>query len=63
MRDEYDFSKGERGKYVDRLSDDVRMVVLDPDVAEAFPTSEDVNEALRKLAKQMAAEKSAQDAG
>lgn len=61
MRDEYDFSKGVRGKYVDRLSDGVRMVVLDPDVAEAFPTSDAVNDALRKLAKQMEAERSRQD--
>ena len=51
MREEYDFSKGTRGKYADRLAAGVRLVVLDPDVAEVFPTSDEVNEALRRLAK------------
>lgn len=52
MRDEYDFSKGVRGKYADRLAGGIRLVVLDPDVAKAFPTSEDVNAALRELAEE-----------
>ncbi len=52
MRAEYDFSKGVRGKYTDRLTEGVKLVVLDPDVAEAFPTSDQVNEALRRLAKE-----------
>lgn len=51
MRDHYDFSKGVRGKYVERLKGGVKVVVLDADVAEAFPTSEAVNEALRRLAR------------
>ena len=48
LRPEYDFSKmqgGVRGKYVERY----RTVLLDPDVAQAFPTSDSVNEALRLL--------------
>lgn len=54
MRKEYDFSKGVRGKYVERLEDGVKLVVLAPDVAEAFPTSDEVNEALRRLAREEA---------
>ncbi len=57
MRAEYDFSKGVRGKYTDRLTEGVKLVVLDPDVAEVFPTSDQVNEALRTLAKEAAGTK------
>jgi len=54
MRDEYDFSKGVRGTHSDRLSEGIRLVVLvlDPDVAKAFPTSDEVNAALRALAEE-----------
>lgn len=48
---EYDFSHGVRGKYVDRLAQGSNLVVLSPDVATAFPTSEAVNDALRLLIK------------
>jgi len=51
MLDEYDFSKGIRGKYVKRLAAGSNIVVLTPDVAEVFPDSDSVNEALRILAK------------
>ena len=57
MREDYDFSKGVRGKYADRLAQGVKLVVLDPDVAEAFPTSEEANDALRRLAEERAAAK------
>jgi hypothetical protein len=50
MRDEYDFSGGVGGKYVDRLEKGSNVVVLDPDVARVFTDSESVNEALRALA-------------
>ena len=50
MRPEYDFSQGVRGKFVDRLAAGTNVVVLDPDVAKVFPTSESVNDALRALA-------------
>ena len=50
MRDEYDFSSGIRGKYADRYARGSNVVVLDPDVAEAFPDSEAVNRALRSVA-------------
>ena len=49
MRDEYDFSTGVRGKYAARFAHGSNVVVLDPDVARAFPDSEAVNSALRAL--------------
>ena len=52
LRPEYDFSRikgGVRGKYVERYRTGTNIVLLDPDVAEAFPTSKAVNEALRLL--------------
>ena len=47
IRKEYDFSRGERGKYARRYREGSNVVVLDPDVAEAFKTPEAVNNALR----------------
>ena len=47
---EYDFSKGVRGKYAARYHRGANIVVLDPDVAERFPNSQAVNQALRSLA-------------
>lgn len=51
LRPEYDLTalvrNGVRGKYAARLAGGSTMVVLDPDVAAAFPTNEAVNEALR----------------
>ena len=52
LRPEYDFSqlKGrERGKYVERYQAGTNLVLLEPDVAAAFPDAEKVNEALRLL--------------
>jgi len=52
MLPEYDFSKmqgGVRCKYVERYKIGTNVVLLDPDVAQAFPTSDSVNEALRSL--------------
>ncbi len=49
MLDEYDFRDGDRGKYTERYEEGSNVVVLSPDVAEAFPDSESVNEALRAL--------------
>jgi hypothetical protein len=50
MRDESDFSGGERGKYARRMAEGCNVVVLDADVARVFHTSEAVNRALRVLA-------------
>ena len=69
MRAEYDFSKGERGKFyrpldkgytvhvhkkdgtvvVNHYKLEEGTILLAPDVAEYFPDSESVNEALRSL--------------
>jgi hypothetical protein len=49
MRAEYDFSGGVRGKYVDRYRRGVNVVLLDPELARAFPDSKSVNDALRAL--------------
>ncbi len=51
MLEEYDFSKGVRGKYAGRYAEGNNLVVLAPDVAEVFPDSDAVNEALRALIK------------
>lgn len=50
IQDEYDFSQGVCGKYAERYAEGSNVVVLSPDVAEAFPDSEAVNDALRALA-------------
>jgi len=49
MLDEYDFSDGVRGKYVDRFPKGSNVIVLDPDVAQVFPDSdlEEVSTATR----------------
>jgi hypothetical protein len=52
LRPEYDLAalgEGVRGKYYKRATAGTNLVLLDPDVARAFPTSESVNSALRKL--------------
>jgi len=52
LRPEYDFSHlkgGVRGKYAESYQVGTNLVLLDPDVAQAFPTAESVNEALRLL--------------
>ena len=49
MQAEYDFSKGVRGKFARRYARGTNVVVLDPDVARAFPTAALVNQSLRAL--------------
>jgi hypothetical protein len=49
MLDEYDFTGGVRGKYVNRVAPASNVIVLEPDVAEVFTDSESVNQALRGL--------------
>ncbi len=51
MRAEYDFSHGVRGKYASRLKPGGMLVVLDPDIAEAFGDAKTVNRTLRALLK------------
>jgi len=51
LRAEYDFdySKARPNPYAARLKGRAVAVVLDPDVAEVFPTSESVNTLLRSV--------------
>ena len=49
-RAEYDFSRGVRGKYARRYAKGTNVVVLETDVARAFPNAEAVNNSLRALA-------------
>ncbi len=49
MLDEYDFSKGIRGKYVERYNKGTNVIVIDPDVAEYFSDSKAINDALRSI--------------
>ena len=49
MLEEYDFSKGVRGKYAKRYAEGTNVVVIEPDVVKYFPDHDSVNEALRSL--------------
>lgn len=49
MLEEYDFSKGIRGKYAKRYASGTNVVVIEPDVAKYFPDHDAVNQALRSL--------------
>lgn len=55
LRPEYDLGEllkgGVRGKYAEQYRAGVNLVRLDSDVAQAFPTEEAVNEALRLVMK------------
>ena len=52
LRSEYhreDFGPMVRGKYAARLRESSNIIVLDPEIAEAFPNAKAVNDALRGL--------------
>ena len=52
IRPEYrreDLGKGTRGKYLARVSKGTNLILLNAEVAKAFPTTEAVNEALTGL--------------
>ena len=52
LRPEYrreDFGPMVRGKYAKRMKKATNIVVIDPDIAEAFPNAEVVNQTLRRL--------------
>ena len=51
MYPKYDFSGGVRGKYAKRFPRGRRAVVLDLDVAKVFQSAEEVNRALRVVAR------------
>ena len=47
---EIDFSGGVRGRFSGRIVNGARAVVIEPELAKVFPTTEAVNQALRALA-------------
>jgi hypothetical protein len=52
LRPQYDFSQlkgGVRGKYARRFREGTNLIPLAPDVVQAFPDADTVNEALRML--------------
>ena len=52
LRPEYkrsDFGEIVRGKYANRIKEESNIVLLEPDIAQAFPNDEAVNKALRYL--------------
>lgn len=53
LRPEYDLSTlkgGVRGKYYERAMAGTNLVLLEPDVARAFPNAKAVNQTLRRVA-------------
>ena len=66
MLPEYDFASmkgGVRGKYVKRLRAGSNLVLLEPDLAAAFPSDAAVNKALRAARRAAERERSADEAG
>jgi hypothetical protein len=60
MKKEYDFSKGERGKF---YRPDIQLslpVYLEPDLRKVFPDAESVNRALRCLLPLLSSKKAEQ---
>lgn len=51
MQDEYqfDYSKAKPNRFASRIGQDQLMIVLDPDVAAVFKTTESVNQVLRAI--------------
>ena len=52
LRPEYkrsDFGEIVRGKYANHIKEESNVVLLEPDIAQAFPNDEAVNKALRYL--------------
>ena len=47
---DFDYSKAKPNRFAARIDQESVIVVLDPDVADIFPTSEAVNETLRAVA-------------
>ena len=52
LEKEYDLrslGKGVRGKYLEQYQKGTNVVVIDPDLSEAFPNAKAVNDALREV--------------
>lgn len=48
MLEEYDFTGGVRGKYVDRIANRKNVIALEPNKAEVFTDSDPIDEALQE---------------
>ena len=59
MLPEYDFSKGVRNKYAARFAEGTNLILLAPDVAAEFTSSDAVNRALRAVIKSRAKRRTA----
>jgi hypothetical protein len=63
LRPEYDMKSllkgGTRGKYAQRFREGTNLVLLEPDVAGAFPDEKTVNDALRLVMKLTKVQKNA----
>jgi len=51
MLNDYDFTRGIRGKYTKRYASGTNIVILAPDVAKVFSGSKSVNRVLRAIAR------------
>ena len=60
MKKEYDFSKGERGKFYRPDTELNLPVYLEPDLRKYFPDTESVNKALRCLLPLLSSKKTQQ---
>lgn len=49
MKKEYDFSGGIKGKYSKKYLEGTNLVRLDSEIIKAFPSSKDVNKALKTI--------------
>lgn len=49
MLEEYNFSKGIRGKYVQKFKEGCNVIMIEPDVFKYFPDYDAVNSALHSL--------------
>ncbi len=52
---DFDYSRAQPNRFVGEAQPGSRIVVLDPDVAQVFPTAEAVNTVLRALIRTMSA--------
>jgi hypothetical protein len=50
IRDEYDFTGAQRGKYAERFAEGANLVLIAPEVQDVFPDAESVNRVLRAVA-------------
>ena len=58
----FDYSRSKPNRFAAKMSSDTVAVVLEPDVAEVFRSSEDVNAVLRSIISAMPSSRRAQGA-